>query len=68
MINYIMNTIDNDDINFENIVEKIELMKILILELQSDLKKRLYHRERKNRDQRRDHENQNEVEQLPKQV
>ena len=38
MINYIMNTIENGDINFENIVEKIELMKILILELQSDLK------------------------------
>ena len=38
MINYIMNTIDNGDINFENIVEKMELMKILILELQSDLK------------------------------
>ena len=38
MINYIMNTIDNGDINFENIVEKMELMKILILELQTDLK------------------------------
>ena len=38
MINYIMNTIDNGDINFENKVEKMELMKILILELQSDLK------------------------------
>ena len=33
-----MNTIDNGDINFENILEKMELMKILILELQSDLK------------------------------
>ena len=33
-----MNNIDNDDITFENIVEKMELMKILILELQSDLK------------------------------
>ena len=64
MINYTMNTIDNGDINFENIVEKMELMKILILELQTDL--RLYHRERKNRDQRRDHENQDEVEQLSK--
>ena len=38
MINYIMNTIDNGHINFENIVEKMELMKILILELQTDLK------------------------------
>ena len=38
MINYIMNTIDNGDIKFENIVAKMELMKILILELQSDLK------------------------------
>ena len=38
MINYIMNTIDNGDINLGNIVEKMELMKILILELQSDLK------------------------------
>ena len=37
-IAYIMNTIDNGDINLGNIVEKIELMKILILELQSDLK------------------------------
>ena len=39
MINYIMNTINYGDINFENIVEKIELMKIFILKLQSDLKK-----------------------------
>ena len=38
MINHIMNTIDNGDITFENIVDKMELMKILILELQSDLK------------------------------
>ena len=38
MINYIMNTIDNGDINLGNIVEKMELMKILILELQTDLK------------------------------
>ena len=38
MINYIMNNIDNGDITFENIVDKMELMKILILELQSDLK------------------------------
>ena len=38
MINYTMNTIDNGDINFENIVEKMELMKIHILELQTDLK------------------------------
>ena len=38
MINYIMNTIDNGDITFENIVDKMELMKILILELQTDLK------------------------------
>ena len=39
MINYIMNTIDNGDIlYFETIVEKMELMKILILELQTDLK------------------------------
>ena len=39
MINYIMNTIDNGDIlYFENIVEKMELIKILILELQTDLK------------------------------
>ena len=38
MINYKMNSIDNGDITFENIVEKMELMKILILELQSDLK------------------------------
>ena len=49
MNNYIMNTIDNGDINFENIVERIELIKILILELQSDLKKRLYHREKEQR-------------------
>ena len=41
MTNYIMNTIDNGDINFENIVEKMELMKILILELQTDLKQKL---------------------------
>ena len=41
-----MNNIDNGDITFENIVDKMELMKILILELQT----RLYHRERKNRD------------------
>ena len=34
----LINTIDNGDITFENIVEKMELMKILILELQSDLK------------------------------
>ena len=33
-----MNNIDNGDINFENIVDKMELMKILILELQTDLK------------------------------
>ena len=33
-----MNTIDNGDITFENIVDKMELMKILILELQTDLK------------------------------
>ena len=32
-IAYIMNTIDNGNINFENIVEKMELMKILILAL-----------------------------------
>ena len=38
MNNYIMNTIDNGDITFENIVDKMELMKILILELQTDLK------------------------------
>ena len=38
MINYIMNTIDNGDINYENIVEKMELMTILILELQADIK------------------------------
>ena len=38
MINYIMNNIDNGDITFENIVDKMELMKILILELQTDLK------------------------------
>ena len=38
MINYIMNNIDNGDITLENIVEKMELMKILILELQTDLK------------------------------
>ena len=38
MINYTMNTIDNGDINLGNIVEKMELIKILILELQSDLK------------------------------
>ena len=38
MINYIMNNIDNGDIKFENIVDKMELMKILILELQTDLK------------------------------
>ena len=39
MINYIMNTIDNGDIlYFETIVKKMELMKILILELQTDLK------------------------------
>ena len=38
MINFIMNTIDNGDINLENIVDKMELMKILILELQTDLK------------------------------
>ena len=39
MINYIMNTIDNGDIlYFKTIVEKMELMKILILELQTDLK------------------------------
>ena len=37
-IAYIMNNIDNGGITFENIVEKMELMKILILELQSDLK------------------------------
>ena len=39
MINCIMNTIDNGDINFENIVEKMKLIKNLILELQSDLKR-----------------------------
>ena len=38
MINYIMNNIDNGDITFENIVDKMELIKILILELQTDLK------------------------------
>ena len=38
MNKYTMNNIDNGDITFENIVEKIESMKILILELQTDLK------------------------------
>ena len=38
MNKYIMNNIDNGDITFENIVDKMELMKILILELQTDLK------------------------------
>ena len=38
MNKYTMNIIDNGDIIFENIVEKMELMKILILELQTDLK------------------------------
>ena len=38
MNKYTMNNIDNGGITFENIVEKMELMKILILELQSDLK------------------------------
>ena len=38
MNKYTMNNIDNGGITFENIVDKMELMKILILELQSDLK------------------------------
>ena len=38
MNKYIMNNIDNGDITFENIVDKMELIKILILELQTDLK------------------------------
>ena len=38
MNKYTMNNIDNGGITFENIVEKMELMKILFLELQSDLK------------------------------
>ena len=38
MNKYTMNNIDNGGITFENIVEKMELMKILILELQTDLK------------------------------
>ena len=38
MNKYTMNNIDNGDITFENIVDKMELMKILILELQTDLK------------------------------
>ena len=38
MNKYTMNNIDNGDINLGNIVEKMELMKILILGLQTDLK------------------------------
>ncbi len=38
MNKYTMNNIDNGGITFENIVDKMELMKILILELQTDLK------------------------------
>ena len=38
MNKYTMNNIDNGGITFENIVEKMELMKIVILELQTDLK------------------------------
>ena len=38
MNKYTMNNIDNGDITLGNIVEKMELMKIVILELQTDLK------------------------------
>ena len=38
MNKYTMNNIDNGGITFENIVDKMELIKILILDLQTDLK------------------------------
>ena len=41
MIIYTMNNIDNGNITFENIFGKIELIKIIILELNSDLKQDL---------------------------
>ena len=41
MIIYTMNNIDNGNITFENIVGKIELIKIIILELNSNLKQDL---------------------------
>ena len=41
MIIYTMNNIDNGNITFENIVGKIQLIKIIILELNSNLKQDL---------------------------